>query len=68
MKVKDIDGLEINIPDLDRAIEMAEFFKDAEHSPPHPIDKERQAYWKDMYEKLMAIKNKENENVQTKRK
>lgn len=68
MKVKDNNGFEIEIPDLNRAIQMAEFFKDAEHSPPHPMDKERQAYWNDLYQKLMAIKSKKNEDVQAKRK
>lgn len=64
MKIKDLNGLHIQIPDLDRAIEMAEFFKDCGHSPPHPADQERRDYWKDFYEKLQKLKlkqTKENE-------
>jgi hypothetical protein len=59
MKIKDLNGLNIQIPDLDRAIEMAEFFKNCGHSPPHPTDEERRAYWQDFYEKLQKLKLKQ---------
>ena len=58
MKVKDKNGFQVQITDLNEAIEMAEFFKDCHHTPPQPIDKERQEYWQDMYEKLLKIKAK----------
>lgn len=61
MKITDINGCEITVTDLDQAIEKAEYFKDCEHIPPVPSDKERQAYWRDMYNKLIALKNKSNE-------
>ncbi|EJL74407.1 hypothetical protein [Chryseobacterium populi] len=59
MKITDIYGYSIEITDLQKAIEMAEFFKDCHHTPPHPTDKERQEYWQDMYEKLIKLKSKE---------
>ncbi|SEW24697.1 hypothetical protein SAMN05421841_1813 [Chryseobacterium wanjuense] len=65
MKITDLNGYQIEIPDLNRAIQMAEFFKDAGHSPPHPTDKERQEYWRDFHEKLLKLKVKKvNQNEQ----
>ncbi len=61
MTITDINGCEITITDLDQAIEKAEYFKNCEHIPPVPSDRERQAYWLDMYNKLIALKNKNNE-------
>jgi len=63
MKVKDKNGFQIQITDLNQAIEMAEFFKDCQHTPPQPIDKERQEYWQDMYEKLFKIKSEEQNQM-----
>lgn len=60
MKVKDLNGYLIEVTDLDKAIEMAEFFKDCHHTPPRPIDKENQKYWRDMYEKLLKLKRNIN--------
>ena len=57
MKVTDLNGCEIEVTDLDEAIEETEFFKDCHHVPPIESDKERQAYWTDMYQKLLELKN-----------
>lgn len=62
MKVTDINGFQIEITDLNEAIEDAEYFKDCHHIPPTESDKERQKYWADMHEKLKAIKEKSNNN------
>jgi hypothetical protein len=68
MEIKDLNGLKIRITDLERAIEMAEFFKDCHHTPPHPMDEQRQAYWKDFYEKLIKQKSKKTKpNEQSRR-
>lgn len=60
MEITDLNGCTIEVTDLDSAIERAEYFKDCEHIPPVPTDKERQAYWLDIYQKLLAIKNNDN--------
>ena len=56
MQITDLNGCEIEVTDLDKAIEHTEFFKDCHHVPPVESDKERQAYWGDMYEKLIALR------------
>lgn len=56
MKIIDLNGLEIEVTDLEKAIERAEWFKDAHHIPPVDSDQERQAYWRDIYEKLLKLK------------
>lgn len=56
MKVIDLYGKVIEVGDLEKAIEQSEWFKDAHHEPPMKSDRERQAYWSDMHEKLMNIK------------
>ncbi|WP_454045045.1 3-isopropylmalate dehydratase [Chryseobacterium sp. Marseille-Q8038] len=58
MKITDLNGLEITVTDLDKAIEQAELFKDMHHVPPVPSDKERQAYWNDIYKKFLELKSK----------
>lgn len=59
--ITDLNGLQKEVTDLDKAIEQAKYFKDAHHVPPLKSDKERQAYWRDIYEKLLQLKSKENE-------
>lgn len=63
MQITDLNGYPIEVTDLDKAIEQTEFFKDCHHVPPVESDKERQAYWGDMYKKLLALK----EQLKTKR-
>ena len=57
----DLYGLTIEVVDLEKALEQAEWFKDAHHVPPVESDKERQQYWSDVYEKLLQLKAKQNE-------
>jgi len=57
----DLDGRKKEVTDLDKAIKQAENFKDMHHIPPVESDKERQKYWRDIYEKLIQLKSKENE-------
>jgi len=59
--ITDLNGLQIKVTDLNEAIKEAEYFKDAHHVPPVKSDKERQAYWQDVYQKLLQLKSKENE-------
>jgi len=59
--ITDLNGQRKEVTDLDKAIEQAEYFKDAHHVPPVESDKERQIYWRDIYQKLLQLKSKENE-------
>ncbi|MCH5685564.1 3-isopropylmalate dehydratase [Niabella sp. W65] len=61
MKIVDLNGCEIEITNLDKAIEETEYFKDAYHIPPVESDKQRQVYWRDIYEKLLTLNSTQNE-------
>lgn len=58
MKVRDKNGQCIEVTDLKKAIQQASWYKTYQHNPPVESDKERQAYWADMHEKLLALKAK----------
>jgi hypothetical protein len=60
MKITDLNGFEIEVTNLNKAIKHAKNFKNLHHTPPLPSDKERQDYWKDLYEKLLIVKSKSN--------
>ena len=57
----DLHGMEIQVVDLDDAIRQADSFRGAHHVPPVPSDIDRQAYWSDVYQKLLELKRKEDE-------
>ena len=61
MKITDINGCAITVTNLDKAIEHAACFKDCHHMPPVASDRERQEYWRDIYNKLIALKSNNNE-------
>jgi hypothetical protein len=62
MKITDLNGQKIKVTDLIAAIRQAETFKDYHHEPPRPkMDKRRQAYWTDIYNKLMNLKTQLNQ-------
>jgi len=58
LKINDLNGQQITVTDLHKAIEQAELFKDMHHVPPVPYDKVRQKYWTDVYNKLLELKSK----------
>jgi hypothetical protein len=58
MEITDLYGFNIQISDMEMAIEQTEYFKDCHHIPMHESDKERQRYWTDMYHKLIELKAK----------
>lgn len=61
MKITDLNGQEIKVTDLIAAIRQAETFKDYHHEPPRPeMDKSRQAYWTDIYNKLLNLQTQLN--------
>ena len=59
MKIMDLNGEQIEVTDLTAAIEQAAYFKNCYHIPPQPIaDSRQQAYWSDIYNKLIALQGK----------
>lgn len=59
MKVKDLNGCEIEIIDLKEAIKIAKRNTGYSHEDKSfsEFDKRQKAYWTDIHEKLTAIKN-----------
>lgn len=55
--IRDLNGRRIEVTDLAKAIKQTGWYKEYQHDPPTPSDKERKAYWRDMHEKLKALKN-----------
>ncbi len=60
MKIRDKKGNWIEVTDLKKAIRQTGWYKEYQHNPPAESDKERQAYWTDMYEKLLVLKERLN--------
>ncbi len=60
MKIRDKAGEWIEVTDLEKAIEKTGWFKEYQHDPPAESDKERQAYWRDLHEKLLELKEQQN--------
>ena len=63
MKIKDLNGFEVEITNLDEAIQIAELYKNYEHLDKgfSELNKRLKIYWTDMYGKLLKIKSKQNE-------
>jgi len=57
IQVEDKNGKNIRITNLIQAIEQADYFRNFTHTDKifEKFDKERQVYWQDLYEKLVAI-------------
>jgi hypothetical protein len=58
MKVTDLNDCQIEITDLEEAIQITAEYKEYrhEHKGFSDFDKRQKAYWTDMYEKLTTIK------------
>ncbi|WP_026713766.1 hypothetical protein [Flavobacterium daejeonense] len=58
MKVTDLNGCLIEVSNLDEAIEITKQYTEYQHEDKSfsDFDKIQKAYWKDMHEKLTAIK------------
>ena len=58
MKVKDVDGNELKVVDLDAAIAQVEAFLQYKHSDPgyEKEDEKRYREWKFIYDQLVALK------------
>jgi hypothetical protein len=57
IRIKDKNGENFEVANLTQAIEQADYFRNFTHMDKlfEKFDKERQAYWQDLYEKLLAI-------------
>ena len=56
-KIIDKNGYVIEVTNLKEAIKQADNFRFLKHTAKayRSFDKERQAYWQDLYEKLLAL-------------
>ena len=63
MKVTDLNGCQIEVTNLDEAIQITAEYKEYEHINDgfSELDKRLNNYWTDMYEKLIKLKSKQNE-------
>lgn len=61
MKIRDKKGKWIEVTDLKKAIQQTGWFKEYQHDPPTENDKILQAYWADMHEKLLALRERLNQ-------
>ncbi|WKL50476.1 hypothetical protein Q1W71_12045 [Flavobacterium pectinovorum] len=59
IQINDKNGEKFEVLDLAEAIKQADYFRNFAHTDKlfEKFDKKRQAYWQDMYEKLVAISN-----------
>jgi hypothetical protein len=59
IQIEDKNGENVEVANLTQAIEQADYFRNFAHSDKlfEKFDKKRQAYWQDMYEKLVVISN-----------
>ena len=59
IQIEDKNGKNLTVTNLTQAIEQADYFRNFAHTDKlfEKFDKKRQAYWQDMYEKLVAISN-----------
>ncbi|RKR08921.1 hypothetical protein C8C83_0516 [Flavobacterium sp. 90] len=57
IQIEDKNGENVEVANLTQAIEQADYFRNFAHSDKlfEKFDKKQQAYWQDMYEKLVAI-------------
>lgn len=61
MKIKDLYGKEVTITDMDEAIAQTDMFRGISHADAtaeqSESDRERKAYWTDLYEKLLELQS-----------
>ncbi|PXY40608.1 hypothetical protein DMB65_11915 [Flavobacterium cheongpyeongense] len=67
IQIEDKNGENVEVNNLNQAIKQADYFRNFSHTDKlfEKFDQKRQAYWQDMYEKLMKISDLEvKENKQ----
>jgi len=62
MEIIDMNGKPIEVTDLDKAIEIAEAYKDNAHLDKsyYQLDQRLQQYWTDIYQQLLQLKSDNN--------
>ncbi|MFH6997397.1 hypothetical protein ACHRVZ_05645 [Flavobacterium sp. FlaQc-57] len=57
IQIEDKNGEKFEVTNLSEAIKQADYFRNFAHEDKlfEKFDEKRQAYWQDMYEKLMKI-------------
>jgi len=57
--ITDSDGYEIEVTNIEQAIEQVTFFKGLKHTDPKfaDFDKQMEAYWKHAHEQLLNLKH-----------
>lgn len=57
MKIIDLNGTELEITDLTKALAQAKKFRHLSHTSPafRKLDWHLKAYWRDVYEKLLLL-------------
>ncbi|WP_268225342.1 hypothetical protein [Sinomicrobium oceani] len=70
MYIKDINGKEITITDLKKAIAQAKAFKNYRHENPGfaELDDKLREYWTDMYKKLLRLHKVQKDDLLTYKK
>lgn len=61
MKIADLNGFPIEVTDLDEAIKVSTEYKEYGHEDKNysDFDRRQKAYWTDMHQKLLELKNNE---------
>lgn len=61
MKITDLDGKLMQVIDLDLALLQADDFRHYKHTDKKfaQLDRELNAYWKDVYQKLLKLKTEQ---------
>ncbi|WP_089056841.1 hypothetical protein [Flavobacterium plurextorum] len=61
IQIEDKNGENVEVNNLNQAIKQADYFRNFSHTDKlfEKFDKKRQAYWQDMYEKLIKISDLE---------
>ncbi|OJV54335.1 MAG: hypothetical protein BGO31_12710 [Bacteroidetes bacterium 43-16] len=65
MTVIDMNGCSLQVTDLEQAIAQMHEFKDLQHDDPviSEQDRFRQVYYRDLYEKLLQLKEQLNNTI-----
>lgn len=64
MNIKDLHGKNIEVTDLEEAIQQVENLKDYEHEDKSfaEFEERQKTYWTDVYNKLLLLKKNQNEH------
>ncbi len=61
MKIIDLNGHEMEITDLQLALMQADDYRHYRTSQPNELCRKRQAYWEDIYQKLVKLREQQQD-------